>query len=559
MPDETGRLFSYSSYFTKTAPSVLVQMAFFLLIGALAGALSEIVINYHGFISNPLNLVAYGISFGILIISFPALLTVATFKIFKRRLLLRHIMLATLISSASYSIFVVIASLVFSVSKSNALAYVLLILGNASIYGYWILLGKFFIGQRKSAGIVALLQPVLNVLLYIPMDKYVLLTSMPFSVIVIKLVAGMTVFLAVIYLFISMLDRPMKKGAHISGVDFFSLMVAQWLFNFAVEERFIRPSSGKEVSIPVEMLYLKNTRGAYKAAFIKPGIHYGPLANVGGSVATERLGDIVAQRLHATPFIMHGAVTHDLNPISVMEVQKISKQVANTIGVLDRKAFHEARGSISESVDKPCMAIRIRINDTSLIILSKAPYVTEDIDNGVGMYFKKIAERYSANAMIVDAHNSRSESATTDELRGVYKGSKYVEKYKKAIQSSMLHDGNGKILFGASSRKLSKVLVEHKDIGNGYTSVGIFGTAGKKFAMLYFDANNMLPRFREELLKHVMKKFGVECEALTTDTHAVNSITLPASNVLGRHTTLASVIPVLDEMIEEAIANMEPV
>lgn len=559
MPDEKGFLFHYSTYFTKTSPGVLAQMVLFLLVGAIAGALSAIIINYYGFVSNPLGMSAYGVSFGILIISLPALLTVALLKIFKRRLQLKHIMLATLISSASYSVFVVLASLLFSLSKSHALAYVLLILGNASIYGYWILLGKFFVGQRRSAGVIALLQPVLNVLLYVPMNRYVLLTSMPFEIIVVKLFAGMVIFLAVVYFFIYFLDRPMKKSAHISGIDFFSVMLAQWLYNFTAEERFINPSSGKDIDIPVEMLYLKNAKGAYKAAFIKPDIHYGPFAGVGGADATEQLGNLVAQKLHTNPFIMHGAVTMELNPISTMEVQKLSRELARYFETLGRRKFMEAKGGISDGREDPCRATTISVGGSSLVILSKAPYVTEDIYHDVGVYLKNVAEREGARAMIIDAHNSRFESAPKDELKGVYKGSKYFEKYAKAIQKSSPRNRNGRVLFGASSRKLSRFLGDPADMGNGYTSVGVFETPGKKFAMLYFDANNMLPKFREELISHVSGRFGMRCEVLTTDTHAVNSITLTASNVLGRSTSAAALTPIIDEMIMEAVKSMEPV
>ncbi len=559
MPDEKGFLFHYSAYFTKTAPSIPIQMVLFLLIGAIAGLFSTTMVNYNGFATNPIGASTYGVSFGILIISLPALLTVALLKIFKRRLQLKHIMLATVVSSASYAVFVILASLLFSISKSHAVAYVLLILGDASIYGYWILLGKFFVGQRRSAGIIALLQPVLNVLLYVPMDKFVLLTSMPFEAIVIKLFAGMVVFLAVVYFFIYFLDRPMKKSMNISGIDFFSVMVAQWLYNFTAGERFINPSSGTDLDIPVEMLYLKNANNAYKAAFIKPAIHYGPFAGVGGAIATEQLGNLVARKLHANPFVMHGAVTMELNPISTMEVQKLSKELARYFETLDKMRFAEAKGSISRGRSGSCMAIRISVNETALVVLSKAPYVTEDIHYDVGMYLKGIAESDGTNAVIIDAHNSRIESATKEELRGVYKESKYAEQYALAIQKSAVHGKEGRIMFGSASRKLSRQLVKSKDIGNGYASVGIFGIAGKKFALIYFDANNMMPKFRDDIISHVKNKFGMQCEVLTTDTHAVNSITLTASNVLGRSTRISDMLPIIDEMIKSAVASMEQV
>jgi predicted neutral ceramidase superfamily lipid hydrolase len=128
-----------------------------------------------------------------------------------------------------------------------------------------------------------------------------------------------------------------------------------------------------------------------------------------------------------------------------------------------------------------------------------------------------------------------------------------IERAKKNLKK------DEEITFGASSFKIANMLKNPKDLGRGYTSIGVFGFGAKKFAMIYFDANNMLPKFREGILKHVKEKYNIEYELYTTDTHSVNSLALPWSNVLGRFTKVDEMIKVLDIIIDDAIKNMSSV
>ncbi|MGC9205381.1 MAG: DUF2070 family protein, partial [Candidatus Micrarchaeia archaeon] len=147
--------------------------------------------------------------------------------------------------------------------------------------------------------------------------------------------------------------------------------------------------------------------------------------------------------------------------------------------------------------------------------------------------------------------------ASKVELRGVYPGSRYANMYADAIRDAMQNLGSSnKITFGSSSFKIAGMLKNPKDLGKGYTSVGIFGFGSRKFAVIYFDANNMLPTFREKIIKHVKEKYNIDCELYTTDTHSVNSLALPWSNVLGRFTSASEMSKVLDIMIEDAKSNM---
>lgn len=97
--------------------------------------------------------------------------------------------------------------------------------------------------------------------------------------------------------------------------------------------------------------------------------------------------------------------------------------------------------------------------------------------------------------------------------------------------------------------------IRKKDMGKGHISAAIFQFGKSRFCMVYFDSNNMLPGFRSAVLAHIRKKYGLEAELCTTDTHAVNSLSLSAANALGRETQAAEILPTLDIILDKALSS----
>jgi len=551
MPDEKKFLLHYSDYFTKNAPNNSTSIALIFLIGILAGILSITALHYNEMEHNLAYALANGMSAGLLIISLPALVSAAIIKLIKRRIYLKHILMIFIMSTIAYSFFLVINSAIFLFLRSYIIAYVVILLANASLFGFWFIVSRFVMGKRHAT-FIALIQPTLNFLFYVPLGKYLINLNLPFWPAAIKLYSGMLIFLIIGYIFLYIVDKPAKKSLNISGVEIFSTMINQWLYNMGTLNFSLGIGTKKDIKI--KTLLLKGKR--LKAIFVEPGIHYGPFAGTGGATATEYLGGMILKRYGANPFILHGTVNHSNNPISTSEIGMIGKELDKEINNIREENFEEARGGIGFGEAGACKAIAIKINDAKLITLTKAPLVTEDIAYDVGEEFIKIAGEKS---IIIDAHNSRIESANKEELKGVYTGSKYVELYKKAIREALNLKRNQKLFFGSYSIKLSNLIKNAEDIGKGYTSVGIFRFGNERFAMIYFDANNMLPSLRESIINHVKDKYNIRCEVYTTDTHSVNSLNRPFTNVLGRKTKPSILLPILDIAIENALSNMEEV
>ncbi len=545
----------YSSYFTIEIPNSKVQALLILFLGIFAGAVASLVVHY-GAAGSELDVALIGASSGILVISVPAFLTVLILRMTKRNMKMKHAMFAVFAISALYALFIIMDGVIYDILRNGVLSYVLLILINASIYGYWFMINRVAIGQKKVAIITSEIQPVLNILLYLPFGGYLLSIMVPINIALIKLFSGILVFLAMGYVILYLLDRPAKKNLYVSSVQLFSTMIGQWLYDLNADTKILG-SGGVERDVKVDVLTISGKKGL-KAVIVRPDIHYGPFGTVGGSIFTSLAGNQIVNRYGATPFIIHGAVNLDDNPISTRQVGTMSNRICEYVEKLDGTRKRIAHGSIGFGRSGPCRAINIRINNLNLLTLSKAPNVTEDIDREVGLHFEKIANMDRYQTVLIDAHNSRFETAPKDDLRGIYKGSRYIEMYDKAIRDAVGAGSTAAMKFGASHMKLSKAL-HNADLGSGYTSMGLFKFGRRRFGIIYVDANNILPGFRESVISHIKSKYGIDVELCSTDTHSVNSIALTARNSLGRYTNFVELEPLLDTMVERAAKNMESV
>ncbi len=556
MPDEKRDVTRFTKYFGINLPSENVLTLIIILIGIASGIFGELILSKSASI---LSLLLYGSSIGITLISFPAILTALLLKVMKRTLKLKHAMIAVIAITITYAAFFIISIFTYQLTKSYTLAYIPILLSDAGIYGYWFIINRIVLNQRKGQILTAAIQPLLNALIFIPLSYSLFSVDISYNYILFKLWAGMFAFMLCGYAILFIMDRPSKKQFNFSGVELMTVMINQWLFDIKKDHGALN-GIGVKRDIPISILALKGKK-TYKAIFVKPNIHYGPIRGIGGSIATEYLSKKIEKKYHTTPFILHGAVNLEDNPVSTSQISDIWRVVDKMVPLKGEVSFSQAIGGFASAANGSCYAKGIRIGNVSLLSLTKAPTVTEDIDSDIGLTFESISSKHGFDTILIDAHNSRFEEAGADELKGIYKGSKYVKSYAAAINDvakALSLDKKERVLFGASHMSL-KSHIHKNDIGPAELSVGVFKTQKKSFCMVYFDANNMLPKLRQELISHINKKYRLSSEIYTTDTHAVNTLALPASNVLGKYTTTKDILPFLDEQIEKAIKELEPV
>ncbi len=541
----------YASYFNMQLPGSTALVAIMAVLGLIVGVVASVATNYGN-----LNAVVLlnGASTGIIVVTIPAILAAIFFKSIRRRLRIKHTLFATLVPTSIYSILIIIDVALFAFLRSSVLEYVILILANAAVYGYWFVVGKMVVGQRKSAALTSAFHPIVNVLFYLFLGEYLLDIRLPLNQALIKLYGGMIVFLALGYLSIYLIERPGKKTLDTRPVEIFSLMSEQWLYNITKNQSPML-AKGTKREIRVNLLLLKGSKN--KTVFVMPDLHYGPFAGVGGGLLPERLGSLVYNRYGAVPFVMHGAVNIDDNPLYMHQIEEMEDKISENIDRMLKRESKAAYGSVGLGSSGRCHVADISINNSHIALLSKAPYITEDISREVGKRLESAEALKGEQVFLVDAHNARFESAPEDELRGVYDGSRYESMYAEAIRKALSKGRRrSKLKFGSSTVKLGSVLKKH-DLGSGYTSAAVFDFGGRRFCLIYFDANNMLPGFRNSIVSYIKKNFDMDSEICTSDTHSVNTIAMSAMNSLGRYTNEKEIYPHVHKLVFDAIANME--
>jgi predicted neutral ceramidase superfamily lipid hydrolase len=553
-------LFRFVDIFSKNLPGTPVLIFLLLSLSIIVGVSTVALMHYDLIAHDFQYIVINGALTGIFIIMMPALMTTVVIKAVKRMMALKHIIFILIISCLSYSVFILLGSLTYIVTKNTSLASAVIIVGDASIFGWWFFISKFVLDQKRRAAIVALTQPTLNILLYIPFSALAFTFNTPLNILLIKLYAGVAIFMVMSYLIIYMFERPVKKSLGISSVDTFSQMIQNWLFdiNITIPIKGMNPSSkSNRVDVDTHTIVIKRKDGSIKSIFFLPEIHFGPTGCVGSSNFPYMLERYSSARYKANTVIMHGAVNEDLNCIS-------SGQFAQVRAALDKgvKEAMPISGAIrySESSEGSSRIKLLSFGDVGLVTLTRAPRVTEDVAPEVAAVMKKLLNRSIKRPVIIDAHNSRYEAAGEGELEGVKLNSKYMDEYVGAI--NRLKPGSKSyrsVKLGSSSVELFHRLGRPTDLGPGPMLITLFRFNGQKRGMVYINANNMLPSFREAIVRHVKSKYKFEVEVYTTDTHVVNTLNMTASNVLGRATKIDALIGIVDEGMTKAIFEIEDV
>ena len=546
----------YSSLFSKSLPNSAMLVLILALLSVIAGIAAISLIHVSELHRLPY-ILAGGTLTGIMALLLPTLFTAFIIKAFRPRLALKYVLFIAMIAEVYYMLFIVVGGVLYMFTSVAAFSSTLIILGDASIFGWWVFVNKVVFGDRKKAIVSSVVQPTMNLLMYLPSSTFIFALGAPLGSLLLKLYGGIAIFAIVSYLAMYVFEKPIKGGLGFSGIDTFSQMLQNWLFDFTITVPKYNNRFGVKTTIATHTIVIKNASGKTKAIFFMPEVHFGPAGVMGGSNFPYALERYASMKYRAPLFVMHGAVNEDYNPISDTEFSQISSALDRSIA--DAKTRSAGFGErYFRSVSNSASVSIIDLACASIVTLSRAPRITEDVEPSVALVFSKMLESRFRNPVLVDAHNTRYESAPKPELAGVRFNSDIMTDYISAINSigKPLHRSS-KVKFGAASIKIYKALGMPRDLAPGALKVGIFSFNGFKKAIILFNANNMLPSLREEIIKHARAKFGVDAEVYTTDTHYVNSLRENAGNVLGRKTGFGMLKPFIDRAIEGALHDIE--
>ncbi|MEM0148057.1 MAG: DUF2070 family protein [Candidatus Micrarchaeaceae archaeon] len=491
-----------------------------------------------------------GAIFSLISILLPTLLATLFIKILAKNITLRHILFISFIGEISFSIYLVFSSLI-EIAFGESIAILVLILGIASIYGWWLFTSKVLFTKKTREYYIPFIQPTLYLLFYVFSLGFVFSEYLPINALLIKLYSGIFVFTIVIYLIFYAFNKPSKKSLGFNAMEVFSAMFRDWLFNITTTSPFGKYGTYIDLRVDI-LIFIKNR---IKAIFFIPGIHYGPMGNLCGSNFPYLLEDYTEKKYKIPLFAMHSTTNEDLNPVSAAEINKFKSLIRNEIkynaGKNSRVRFEKGRYRNSR-VTALCF------DKVSLVTFSRAPAITEDITPEASSMFKLLLDKKIGESILIDAHNSRYETAKKQDLENIKIDSRTAKEYINAIDNlKQIHDAK-EIKLGIGKVELYKKLKKPLDLAQGSLNIAIFQLNSFKYAIVQFNSNNIFPSLRNKIIKY-MKKKGIDAEVYTTDTHAVNSISIDASNVLGKFTSFNKLVRPLNEATEQALKNMEVV
>ncbi len=301
------------------------------------------------------------------------------------------------------------------------------------------------------------------------------------------------------------------------------------------------------VTVPAGLLTVER-EGAGPVLIVVAGLHPGPYGRLGGSDLPTKLRDSLATE--ADVIVPHGPSTHDQNPATSKEAAKLATWVQEA---LPHVTLHD-RASRFIRVTRGGVSVGCQIfDDTALLLATRAPEPTDDIDLATG--FAALAAAREAGvrrAMLADAHNSIAPGSGAM-VFGAEESYALLEATREAVRKAKGQVGNG-LRVGVASE--TSLVDPDRGLGPGGIQALVTEVDGQRMAYLLYDGNNMVPDLRETLLERIGDLVD-EAEVLTTDNHIVNN-TLPGYNPVGWRTDHEALAAASRTAVEEALASLAP-
>ncbi len=410
-------------------------------------------------------------------------------------------------------IFGSIATLISSYNYNYALDS--LIFGTVIIFAFRTiaLWGTSNISLLKSVG-ASVIQPALILSMLIVIASLTSLTTnigdFSFVALFIKIIIASLILMFAIYSFVTVLESPMRRNLGIGGLELLSLAIAHITEGSKAMEKVFE-DMGEPIDTLIGILSFKNEDGI-KANFLIPCIHPGPIGNIGGG----NMPTILADKFDSFTMVSHGPSTHDFNPVSSKELNKVEGIIRNALKDMD----YSSNASKFYRVQNGDAKIGFQsFNDNLLMLATFAPRGFDDMDFGIGLALMNLAKANCdvENVMIVDCHNSFKEEGR------ILPGNKEVFELMGAVEKIKTPKTESRIQVGCANDPLSHMSKED-GIGESGLKVMVIEVAGQKTAYILLDSNNMVKGFREKIIEEV-HKVGVDCvEVMTSDTHFVNTL-----------------------------------
>ena len=343
-------------------------------------------------------------------------------------------------------------------------------------------------------------------------------------------------------LMIYLIERPLSRIFHIHIFQFLNAFLAYLTDGSRGMEEFFSVL-GEGISLP-QVSFLFRRAGKKDILLTIPNVHPGPVGDIGGG----RLPHILHASFEGEVLSAHGCATHDYNLTREEETGKIVTAVRESLARLTVAPAASRSVRIREgSVDLLCQ----RFSDSLLLVGTRAPERTEDLDPAIGWILMAEGHRLYGHVALVDAHNSMTEVSGA-----TYLGSPVATEYLTGgLRAMKAANELERYPFRAGVAHLTLPFTREQGLGDLGVQALVVEAGGQKTAYVLLDGNNIVKGGREVLLGGV-RGLVHDSEVMTTDTHLVNTIT--GKNPIGLNVPPAEIAPYIRQTVEIAIADLAP-
>lgn len=535
MSNNINRAVSLTSLLISLPPSRYL-VVFIILFGFLFGILAKLPsLNPHSiFIS---------LSYGFLVFSLPSILTAFLIWLFIRTTPIRRILALSLVGQIIYAIAFLISLFVFSFDTFWAQA--VLLFGSSVVFLLWYVIARFVFLLKYRSLLFAMLQLLMCLIFLFWTNSATVFGGTVFSTAT-KFYVSALVVLGSLLLFFFIINAPMKKNLGVKSTDALSLFFSQWLYhNKDMEKTFEKV--GEVAKTLVSVIGFKRQND--ELLLVTPYVHFGPFGNLGGSEFSYLICDAISSRFGSKSLVFHGSVTHDLNPVSTSQMDVILDSIE---AMRKNSKYSLANTSLSIGSFQEAKSYLLKIGNSSMISVSRAPHTTEDINFGLGLSLINLAKRDFDSVMLVDQHNSE-----TGEITSFEPGSVIGYNYQMAIEDSL--------------KKIEQSRINSLKVGyseSGILNSSTIGNAGIKVVsissdpisvIILIDSNGVSPQFKDQIDRSaldVAKSMNLSIVPMlcTTDTHQLNNV----RGVLNPLKEEGETLSLVSSLVKKSLLDLSP-
>ncbi|MCW4018472.1 MAG: DUF2070 family protein [Candidatus Bathyarchaeota archaeon] len=316
------------------------------------------------------------------------------------------------------------------------------------------------------------------------------------------------------YIFIHLIDQIGKKDYGEPSMSLFQAFMLNWVASLnAPLERYLE-RTGEDADVEVSLLKFDASKP--KAALIVPLVHPGPFNNIGSSILPSLLKREYEKAIPCDVCVPLGILGHELDAASQAQNHKIIRHVIQEATYKAQSDKATPLVTVSENgVTTSCQVF----GKTAFLNFTLAPKTTEDLPQELDRLVRAEATKLGLEALVINAHNSLTESNEIDASIETLKDAA-AKCLKKAVSQHIYPFEVGSATVYPSEFTL-------KDgMGAGGITAIVVKVDEQKTAYVVIDGNNMITGLREEILAALASAGFEASEVFTTDTHSVSAVVI---------------------------------